>query len=77
LKALKAFIESRKDMLTNEEISHELGISGRGLGGALKGFTELARRKIGWIVRQTPDRKWEINPEHKSNIKATLRDRRI
>jgi hypothetical protein len=77
LKALKAFIESGKDILTKKEISHEIGIYGKGLGGVLKGFTELAKRKIGWIVRQTPDRKWEINPEYKNNIKATLKDRGI
>lgn len=73
LKVLKAFIESGKDILTKEEISHELGIYGRGLGGALKGFTELERKNIDWIVRQRPDRKWEINPQHKNNIMATLK----
>ena len=72
LKVLKAFVASGKDILTKEEISHELGISGRGLGGALKGFTELERGKIDWIVRQRPDRNWEINPQHKNNIIATL-----
>jgi len=77
LKVLKAFIESGKDILTKEEISDELGISGRGLGGVLKAFTELERRKIDWIVRQRPDRKWEINPQHKNNIRATLKKYQI
>jgi hypothetical protein len=77
LKVLKAFIESGKNILTKEEISHELGISGRGLGGVLKGFTELERTKIDWIVRQRPDRKWEINLKHKKNIIKTLEEYQI
>jgi len=73
LKVLKAFIDNGKDILTKGEISHALGIFGKSLGGALKGFTELEKRKIDWIVRQRPDRKWEINPQHKNNIITTLK----
>lgn len=73
LKVLKAFIGKGKNLLATEEIGNAIDIHGRGLGGALKGFTELEKRKSDWIVRQRPGGKWELNPQHKDKIKATLK----
>ena len=73
LKVLKSFIEYGKDLLTKEEIADAIGISGRGLGGALKGFTELEKSRTSWIVRRRPDKKWELNPQYKNKIIATLK----
>ena len=72
LKILKAFIRRDKDILTKEEIAEESGIQGKRLGGPFGSFVLLQRTRNDWLVRQRPDRKWEINPKHKTDIKAIL-----
>jgi hypothetical protein len=74
LRALKAFIRIGKDILTKEEILRELGISGKGLGGSLKGFPELAKRKHDWLVRQRPDKKWQFNTKHKDKVIKKIKE---
>ncbi|MGD0627564.1 MAG: hypothetical protein ABSB32_23050 [Thermodesulfobacteriota bacterium] len=65
LKILKAFIQREKDILTKEEIAEETGIHGKALGGPLGSFVLLQKTRNDWLVMQRPDRKWEINPQHK------------
>lgn len=81
LEILNTFIQSGRDIISQEEIGNAIGKRGRGLGGALKGFTELAKKKNDWIIRMRPrkivDKKrvteWELNPKHIYKITNTLK----
>ncbi len=73
LNVLQTFILSGKDILTKEEIAKGIGIVGKGLGGALKGFAESNKKLLDWVLRQTPEGTWELNPKHKKNVIAALK----
>lgn len=73
LRILGAFIFHDKNKLSSIEIGDYIDLKGRGLGGALKAFTELGKKKIDWLLRKTPDKKWEINFGHRKNIIDTLK----
>lgn len=74
LKILKAFIHLGKDILSREEIAEVTGVRGKALGGPLGALILLAKGRIGWIVKQHPDKRWEINPQHKTKIIAKLKE---
>jgi hypothetical protein len=75
LKILKAFIDLGTNTLTMEEIAEATGIHGKALGGPLGAFILLQKGKIGpWILRQLPDKKWELNSQHRSKIIERLKE---
>ena len=74
LKILKAFIDLGRNLLAKEEIAEATGIHGKALGGPLGAFILLQKGKIGWILRQHPDKKWELNPQHKNKIIERLKE---
>jgi hypothetical protein len=60
-------------LFTAEEIAEETGMHGKAAGGPLGAFVLLQKTRNDWLVMQRPDRKWEINPQHKIKIKAILK----
>ena len=52
LAVLSAFIQTGEPLLSKERISQHTGIKGRGLGGALKGYSEQAKKRD-WLLRKT------------------------
>jgi hypothetical protein len=71
LKVLNAFISLDKDILKKEDIGDSVNIHGRGLGGALKGFTEMAKRKE-WLVRKHP-MGWQFNKKYRQKVVSTIK----
>ncbi len=78
LLVLRVFVQQDKVILTRSEISKGIDLTGQALGGALKGFTELSKKRIDWLLRQRPghkeEREWEINRKHWDMVIKTLKE---
>ena len=59
--------------LTKEEIMNETGFHGKAITGPLSSSTQVQKNKIDWIIRRRPDKRWELNEQHKSKIMQTLK----
>lgn len=73
LMILKAFINLGKEILTMQEIADATGFYEKAFAGAISGLTQRQKGKIDWIVRQRPDKRWEMNPQHRSTVVETLK----
>jgi len=72
LRMLWAFARTGESFLTKEQLAEVTGVRGRGLGGALKGFTEQAKRRD-WLLRQWGDGLWEFNDYYRAMVERVLR----
>jgi len=72
LKVLNVFISLDRDVLKTGDIGDSLNIHGRALGGALKGFTEMAKRKE-WLVRKHP-MGWQFNKKYRQKVVTTIKE---
>jgi len=69
---LKAFINSKKNELKIDEMRELTELDGRGLGGALSGFTQ--RQKKDWLIRRKGRSIYSLNTNYRDNIEAGIRE---
>ncbi len=73
---LKVYIETKKDILSIDEIRDYTKLAGRGLGGFLSGFTQTEKYRGDYLIRKQRGKKkftsYELNPKYRSIISKLI-----